>query len=285
MQLSTDVIDAFREQARILAKAIYQAEIPVNKIRSCMVMDLPKYEITVDALVCKFASFSGPTLATISYKNIHPSKISDLRVSEPEIVSEDVKQVELRSWYNDSSEEERHNHKTTETETITQELDILAEIENTFRGKVSAGYGPVKGELENQLRIKLGAEYHKTEQHSITSEDEVNRTIPPWTHVVINQEESESNFRQTIDLTCEMDAEIIIDAGFLKTFSSRLELEIYFKGGGGGDGNAADLDEFVNRRLYSGLAIPSPSFHIQKDREYKNAKKGEVTRTDTPIEH
>ena len=285
LQISPDVIDSFREQARTLARAIYQAEISVNKMRSCMVMQLPKYEMTADALVCKFASYSGPTLATISYKNIHPSKISDLQVTEPELIDEDVKQIELRSWYNDSGEPEDHIHKHTESETIIQQLDILAELENTFRGKISAGYGPVKGELENQLRVKLGAQYHKTEQHTVTDEDEVKYSIPPWTHVTITQEASESNFRQSINLTCEMDAEIIINAGWIKTFSSRNELDLYFKGGGGGGGDAAELDAFVNRRLYGELEIPSPVFHIQKDREYKNAKKGEVTRKDTPIAH
>ena len=285
MQLSPDVIDAFRELARILARAIYQAPLSVNKIRSCMVMQLALYEMTEDSLICKYASYSGPTLATITFKDIHPSKISSIEVSEPELVREDVKQVTLRAWHNDSSEPEHRTHTHKETETLIQKLDILAELENTFRGKVSAGYGPVKGELENQLRIKLGAEYHSTKEHSESDEETVTYDIPPWMHVSITQEESESNFHQLISLVCEMDAEIIIDFGWIKTFSSRNELDLYFQGGGGGGGNATELDEFMTRRLYGGLQIPSPSFHIEQSHEYKNAKKGEVTRTDTPIEH
>ena len=286
MQLSLDIIDAFRSQAHYIAVVLINAPLHQDNFASDMLMGEVKYELTDDALVCKFADLEGNSPASVSFSGIGPSKILSLEVEPPIKIREKDEHVQLNTWNNGGSREQHYTEHFTESETITESLDIAAEIEASIKGKISAEYAGIKGELETQLRSKLSVDHTQTTQHTITNEDTLEIIVPPKTSLSLTQKQSISDFKQKIIVECLLGAHIKVDAGtWYKEFQSADEMILYLSGGGGGTGNAPELDAFANTRAYSGkLDLPQSAFRIEQNRVYQNVKTSETTTTEVEIQ-
>lgn len=285
MQLSLDIIDSFRRQAHYIAVVMVNVPMEWDNFASDMLMGEVQYEITDDSLICHFYDLHGDFPASVTFSNIAPSKILSLEVEAPIKIREKEEHVELKQWDNGTSSPISYTYEVSESETITETLDIAAEIEASIKGKISAEYAGIKGEVETQLRSKLGVRHSETKEHTITNHETIDITVSPKKSVSLTQKHSISDFKQKVIVECLLDARIRIDGGkWFEEFNNANEFLLYMQGGGGGKGNATELDKFVNTRAFQGkLALPQSSFRIEENHQYQNVKTGEWTLSEVEI--
>ena len=174
----------------------------------------------------------------------------------------------------------------TEEHERTEQLDILTEIQTAIKSKVSGSYAGFSAELEAQLSAKLGINHSEKNVHiRRTKTDEEDFDIPAWTDFSLTQKHSVSDIKESVKVVCSLDANVQIDGGWEQVFDTFHEMELYFKGGGGGK-NTTVLDDFVATRAFEMFSLPTADqqFVIEKERISRNVSTGEITRKDVPIE-
>ena len=285
MQLGLDIIDALRRIALGIGGVLSMAEITPNHFWSAspggLGSPLPRYKMGEIALVC----FCGD--GTISFKDVRPDRILSLDVGPTVTFNEQVDEIHLYRYRNAGATEIKKHKVFTEEEERTEQLDILTEIQTAIKSKVSGSYAGFSAELEAQLSAKLGVNHSEKNVHKTTKTDEEDFDIPAWTDFALTQEHSVSDIKQSVKVTCSLDASVELDGGWTKSFDSLRELELYLKGGGGGNESVPVLDDFANTRKFERFGLPEKDsqFTVEKERISRNVSTGEITRTDTPIEH
>lgn len=282
MQLSLDIIDSLRSLSLYTYAVLYEATIPVNLFFEYKDhYALPKYTITDDSLICHFAD------ASIVFKNVRPNKIISLEVGPSVTFNEQTDEIILYHYANASDDSPKRTKTFSSQEERTEQNDILAELQSSIRGKIAGSYGTFSGELETQLQMKLGVNHsEKTVDTKATSET-LEMVFPAWTDVKITQEHSVSDIKRSVKLIATLDADIEINGGWFKSFNSLKEMELYMKGGGGGNEHLKILDDFVNTRKFEKFCLPDKDYQfvIEEEKVSRSVVTSSVERTDTPIKH
>ena len=277
MQLDPQIIDKFKDFAKYLCAGFNEIKIPNNYFYWTNLND--DYRFSDTELIFQYGD------AVIGFSDIAPDKIHSLQIDAPVKVREQIQSVTLDTWRNAGDTEPEETERWSKKRIITEQLDIISEIQASIREKVGAEYSGFKAELEAQITAKLGINHSTQTQEETVYEMNRKIVIPPWTSVSLTQTHSISDFKQTIRTNCRLGAKLRLNSGgWEKTFDSMHEFEFYMKGGGGGRGNTPDLDKFVNARKIQNLDMPDFEFTTERDRLYTDVQTSEVTRTDTPIE-
>lgn len=278
MQLSIDVIDAFRRVAHQIASGLRDIPFSTNIFRVAGIDLLQAYHLTDTELIMTYTG--GSVDAEIAFANILPTKILSVEIEEPIKIRESVKSVALDTWNNAGSTPLKETEKWTKEHTITEQLDIVSSIEVGIKEKIGAEYAGFKAELEANLTAKLGINHSTQEQNKTIDERSQEIEIPPFKRVSLVQKKSICDFSQVIRTHCELGASVRISAGWEKRFDTLRELQLYFIGGGGGSGDVPDMDAFVNQRKFQSFDLPRLEFNVERDRLYKDVETGEVTRSE-----
>ena len=289
MQLSLEVIDFLRANALVIGSVLSEATIPVNKFMYASAHGLPRYDMSKNQLIC----YTGN--GKVSFSDIRPYKIIHLDISDPiEINSQRDKYV-LDVYPNAGSTPLDIEETYTEEHSHTVKTDIMAELSETIKSKVGASYGGFSGELEAQLSAKLGVNHSDEETNKQGITKKLSFSVPPWKQVSVSQEHSISDVVESVNLVCEIDASITLDGGWEKSFDSFRELTLYMQGGGGGTGDAQELDNFVKTRVFEKFTLDIDEdffgihtkrlLSIEKDRISRKVSTGKIERTETEIEH
>lgn len=284
MQLSLDLIDGISSVSHEIAFALSEAKLGAyvsNSFVSGPILLRPPYKVTEDELILMYGD------AVVAFKDVVPSKILSIEVDPPVTLREDVKSVELESYNNDGSTQIEREYTHTEEHTVTETVNIAAEISTAIRAKIGGSYAGFSAELETQISAKLGVTHNTQEQYKTTNVEKIDVVIPAWTNVALLQKESISDIKQTVCVSCEMDAAVRINGGWEKRFDSIHQLLLYLQGGGGGTGDAPQLDEFCSTRAFQNMTLPFENlqFRVSKGRLYKDVKTGELNRSETEIPH
>jgi len=281
MQLSLDIIDAFRSMSHTIAFMFMEIHISANSFSSKPILLMPNYKMTDDELICYFGDNE------IGFSNVIPSKILAIEVDAPIILREDVEDIQLKTWNNSGSTPENYTHRYLEEETTTESLDIASEIGMAIKAKVGGSYAGFSAELESQLSAKLGITHKSQTEIHHSDEETLSIVVPPYKSVSLTQKHSVTDFKQKVATTCEIDANVRIKDNGLAPWEKKLgslrELQLYFQGGGGGTGdNTEALDAFMTKRLFSGFELPyqRTQFTIERERIYRNVKTSETNRTE-----
>lgn len=285
MQLSLDIIDTLRRTALGIGGVLSMAEITPNHFWNAspggLGAYLPKYRMGEISLVC----FCGD--GEIRFKDVRPNRILSIDVGPTVTFNEQVDDIHLYRYRNAGATEIKKHKVFTEEEERTEQLDILTEIQTAIKSKVSGSYAGFSAELEAQLSAKLGINHSEKTVHKTARTDEEDFDIPAWTDFALTQEHSVSDAKQSVKVVCSLDASVQLNGGWQKSFDSLGELELYLKGGGGGNESLPILDDVVATRKFERFSLPEKDnqFRIEKERISRNVSTGEITRTDTPIEH
>lgn len=281
MQLSLDIIDALRSIARYTSGVMSEATITPNHFWNALGSYLPKYRVNQNDITC----YCGDGL--IIFKDVRPDKIISLEVSPSVTFNEHTDDIHVFSYRNAGSTEIKRNESFTEEHERTEQMDIMSEIQTAIKGKISGSYAGFSAELETQLSAKLGINHSDKTVEKKTEKIDMDIVIPAWTDFLLSQEHSVSDIKQSVKIECSLDASVELNGGWIKTFISLRELELYMKGGGGGNEAVSVLDNFVNTRKFEMFSLPTEDqrFFIEKDRISRNVSTGKIERTDTPIKH
>ena len=281
MQLSLDVIDGFRSISHTIASALSEVSMYSNAFSHSKILLMPEYNVTDDELVCYFDE------CEVAFFNILPSKILSVHVEPPIPLREDVKDITLKSWNNAGSTPLHFEQEVLEESTTTESLNIAAEISTAIRSKVGGSAAGFSAEVEAQVSAKLGITHNKQTQVHHSNKEKIDVEVPPYKSVSLTQKESINDFRQRVGLKFELDASVRMKnvglVGWEKRIDGLRQLELYFRGGGGGSGdNTKDLDDFFSQRSFKYFELPYGHlvFTESKDRLYRNAKTSEVNRTE-----
>ena len=244
-------------------------------------MALPPYKIGELTLTCFHAD------ATITFKDVRPDKILSLEVGPSITFNEQTDDIHVFSYRNAGATEIKRSETFTEEHERTEQMDILSELQTAIKGKISGGYAGISAELETQLSAKLGINHSEKTVHKTTDTTDMDFVIPPWTDFVLSQKHSVSDIKQSVKVTCSLDASVELNGGWVKSFDSLKEMQLYMKGGGGGNESTPMLDDFVATRKFEPFTLPETDrqFIIEKERISRNVSTGKIERTDTPIAH
>ncbi len=245
---------------------------------------MPKYTMTDDELICHFNE------QEIAFSNVIPSKILAIEVDPPIILREDVQDIALKTWNNSGSTPLFYDQETLDEETTTESLNIATEIGMAIRAKIGGSYAGFSAELESQLTAKLGITHNTQTAVHHSNKETIKVEVPAFKSVSLTQKHSETDFKQRVITTCEMDANVRLFNNGLEKWTKKLDslrqLELYFKGGGGGSGdNTKALDDWMSQRLFKAFELPyqHTQFTIDRDRLYRNAKTSQVDRSETSL--
>ena len=288
MQLDLDVIDGFREIARQVANTLYNADFSGNYFRSdALNANLPAYEIT-DRLKCLCTSEH----ATIYFANIQPIKILSIDVDAPIRFNEHETDVSLKTWNNAGSTPLPQSWKAEEEEKVTESRDILTEISTSLKAKIGGGSPVFQASLEAELSAKLGINLKRQEERRLLNSENMQLEVPAWTSTSLMQRQSIADVKQMVHMQCLLDARVSLvsqgETRWAKHFTSLRELEIYLRGGGGGESeNTEGLDRITNTRQFQDLEIDKKpiTLFVGTERVSRNVRTGEITRKDIPIEN
>ena len=278
MQLDIEIIDAFMGLSRYLAGGLGDIDEHPNLFVGEDKIHNTEYHLTKDELIIPYGS------GFIAFGEPYPSKILSLDIGDPVVIREQVVSIALKTWHNAKSTPFSYTRKITDEHIIKEILNIATELMLGIRSKVAGEYAGIKAELETQLTAKLGISHTSEEQHRVMDESEVTIDVPAWTSVSLTQKESTSDFQQSINMKCLLDASLRINHGQEKHFASLGEFALYMKGGGGGDGESW-IDTYANQRRFTNFEVPELCFDIHRQRMYKDAKTSDWTTTELPIEH
>ena len=287
LSLDLDVIDSFRKVARNTANHLYNADFAPNYFRSdALNANLPAYEIA-DKLKC----FCTSEHAIIEFWDIQPIDIIAIEVGTPIRFNEHETNVSLKTWNNAGSTPLPQSWKAETEEKITEARDILTEISTSLKAKIGGGTPTFQASLEAELSAKLGINLKRQEERRVLNTENMDLEVPAWTSTSLTQRQSIADVRQTIKMTCLVDAAVsFISQGeggnWSKTFVSLHEMETYMRGGGGGqDQNADTLNRIVNTRQFQDFQIDRSHLEltITQERISRNVKTGEIDRKDTKI--
>ena len=288
MQLDLDVIDGFREIARQVANTLYNADFSGNYFRSdALNANLPAYEIT-DRLKCYCTSEH----ATIWFFNIQPIKILSIDVDAPIRFNEHETDVSLKTWNNAGSTPLPQSWKAEKEEKVTESRDILTEISTSLKAKIGGGSPVFQASLEAELSAKLGINLKRQEERRVLKSENMDLEVPAWTSTSLMQRQSIADVKQMVHMQCLLDARVSLvsqgETRWAKHFTSLRELEIYLRGGGGGESeNTEGLDRITNTRQFQDLEIDKKpiTLFVGTERVSRNVRTGEITRKDIPIEN
>lgn len=294
MQLDLDVIDGLRKIARQAGNTLYWApnrenhrhKFNVNPLNNRM----PDYDFRRDPVFEEqvLACYCGDYNARILFRNIVPSKILEVEVEQPVTFNEQETGIELDKWRNAGSTPMCVNYTETKKKTVTESLNIAAEIATEIRSKVSGGNPAVlQAEVEAKISMKLGIKYGKETKSEQSDGQKIQIQVPPWTYTTLTQKHGVSDVRQRITTHCELDAEVsfVSTNDFRRDFTSIKALQLYFNGGGGGYQNAEAIDRFYHTRRYADFEFEMEHLNltIVSDRIYRNVATGDTVRVDSPI--
>ena len=214
MQLSLEVIDALRGTSLYIANYLSQATITPNKFWDALSNILPRYEIGDIDLKCYTGS------GVISFHEVRPSKIISLEVSEPVEFNTQVDKHTLDVFRNAGSTPFSRDESYTAESSRTEKNDIMAELSTSIKSKVGGSYAGFNAELEASLSAKLGVNHSETVEHKDSKTVNMKIDVPAWTSVSLEQDHEISDTSQHVSLKCEIDASIIINGGWKKSFES-----------------------------------------------------------------
>ena len=284
LQIDPEVIDHLRGVAKYIAEGLSNIQLSTNRFDGVWYtrINLPSYQVTEDALVITFPNDVGD--ARIIFRNIAPDRISSMKIYPAVKTNERVLSVEIGSWENGSSEELKESSSWKEQHTRSENNSISDELTAGIQGKIAGSYAGFSAELQTNLQNKLSISHNTGEQtvdEKTISEEFV---IGPWKSLTVTKKETISDFRQKVQVECTVETSIELDAGFNKSFKSLHEFQLYIKGGGGGSGNAPELDKFFTEHRANNFQLDSPSFTIERERDYTDTKTTSVERTEVDIE-
>ena len=288
MQLSLEVIDFLRANALVIGSVLREATITPNKFWDAGGNILPRYDMAQKELICYVGS------GKVSFSDIRPSEVISLDVSDPAEFNTQRDKYVLDVYPNAGSSPLNIEETYTEEHSHTVKTDIMAELSTSIKSKVGGSYAGFSAELEAQLSAKLGVNHSDEETNKQGITKKLSFSVPPWKQASVAQEHSISDVAEHISLVCKIDASITLDGGWEKSFDSFGELTLYLQGGGGGTGDAQELDNFVKNRVFEHFSLDEDHFampstkrfiHIEKDRISRNVSTGKIERTETEIEH
>ena len=289
MQLDLEVVDGLRKIARASANVLYWVDGIDNFFRVVALNEnLPDYEFTDDALIC----YCGHENARIIFNNVVPYKILDMEVDQPITFNEQETGIELDKWRNSGATPLCVDYTESKKKTVTETLNIAAEIATEIRSKVSGGNPVVlQAEVEAKISMKLGFRYGKETTTEQSDGQKIGLTVPPWTYTTLTQKHGVADVRQRITTRCELDSDITFDSHgkWSKSFPSIKSLQVYFNGGGGGTDAKGEIelpDKFFNGRTYADYVFQTArdlTLTIVSDRIYRNVSTGDIIRVDSPI--
>lgn len=292
LQLDLGIVDGLREIAR-------QASNVINKVPrhgnvenmfgwNPLNSNMPTYVFSDEhGLVCR----CGNDHSEIIFKNIVPSKILDMEIGQPVTFNEQETGVELDKWRNAGSTPMCVNYTESKKKTVTESLNIAAEIATEIRSKVSGGNpATIQAEVEAKISMKLGIKYGKETKTEQADGQKIDLAIPPWTYTTLTQKHGVSDVRQRITTHCELEAEVLINSRghWCRSFPSIRSLQLYLNGGGGGTDPGGQMwvaDQYFVRRNHSDFEFDTSSLNltITNDRIYRNVATGDIIRVDSPI--
>ncbi|MCY4584386.1 MAG: hypothetical protein OXE50_16570 [Chloroflexi bacterium] len=240
--------------------------------------------MTDDELICHFDE------QEVAFSNVIPSKILAIQVDPPIILREDVQDIALKTWNNGGSTPLFYDEEVLEEDTTTESLNIAAEISTAIRSKIGGSAAGFSAEVEAQVSAKLGITHNTQTQVHHSNKETIKVEVPAFKSVSLTQKHSETDFKQRVITTCQIDANVRLFNNGLEKWTKKLDslrqLELYFKGGGGGSGdNVQALDDWMSQRLFKAFELPydRTQFTIDRDRLYRNAKTSEVDRSETSL--
>lgn len=281
MQLELAIIDRFNALAHYIAGGLSQ--LPGGgHFRGAWIANRARTEIIGDELVCTFPNDVGD--AVIAFRNIAPVKILASRVEPPIVKNERIESVTLDSWDNGSSQPITETEKWSIEITRTETNDISSELEVGIQETLGASFEGFKAEVQAHINAKLGIKHGESVTTHTIHERNQQITIPAKKSVSITQEKKTTDFTQKIGMDCELGANMRVNGGWELTFDSLHEFGLWIVGGGGGSGNADELNAFVATRKVTNFELSAIYMTTERIRQYNDVATSRATITEVDCE-